>query len=104
MIIGKDLLSKLGMDILYSKCHVEWDHKTVPFKPGDANANTDFYKSDPVAVTDATNRIQQILNAKYKKANLDDIVEQCTHLMEYQQRQLSNLLHEHESLFDGTLG
>ena len=32
MIIGRDLLSKLGMDILYSKCHVEWDHKTVPFK------------------------------------------------------------------------
>ena len=32
------------------------------------------------------------------------MVEQCTHLTEYQQRQLSNLLHEHESLFDGTLG
>ena len=54
MIIGRGLLSELGMDIMYSKCHVEWDHKTVPFKPRDADANTDFYQSDPVVVTDAT--------------------------------------------------
>ena len=57
MIIGRYLLNKLGMDILYSKCHVEWDHKMVPFKPQDADANMDFYQSNPVAVTDATNCI-----------------------------------------------
>ena len=57
MIIERDLLSKLGMDIMCSKCHVEWDHKTVPFKPRDADLNTDFYQSDSVAVTNATNRI-----------------------------------------------
>jgi hypothetical protein len=48
---------------------------------------------------DATNRAMQILDANYKKADLN-----CKHLKVDQQKQLLQLLKKYESLFDGTLG
>ena len=104
MIIGRDLLSELGIDIMYSKNLIEWDHKTVPFRNRDADSDTGYYQLDPAPVDSATERIKQILDAKYEKADLDAVAESCTHLGEIQQRQLLDVLLEHEELFDGTLG
>ena len=47
----------------------------------------------------------KILDAKYEKANLPDIIQNdCAHLNPVEQMQLLELLTEFEDLFDGTLG
>jgi len=52
----------------------------------------------------ATKRITKILDAKYEKANLPEVVNNCTHLSVTQKNALLRLLLQHEELFDGTLG
>ena len=54
---------------------------------------------------DAAIRVMRILDAKYKKANLQSIVrDNCKHLSTNQQKKLLQLLKKYELLFDGTLG
>ena len=48
--------------------------------------------------------IKRILDAKYEPANLNEIANNCTHLMEEQQVDLKTLLEKYKSLFNGTLG
>jgi hypothetical protein len=54
---------------------------------------------------DATKHVTWILNAKYKKADLQSIVrDNCKHLSADQKKKLLQLLKKYESLFGGTLG
>ena len=60
---------------------------------------------EPKSTKWGTQRIVRILDAKYEKANLPDIVEnECSHLNPPEKLQLLELLTEFEDLFDGTLG
>jgi hypothetical protein len=60
---------------------------------------------EPVSTRKATKRVIEILDAKYDKANLPEIVnDNCSHLESSQQEKLLSLLLDYESLFDGTLG
>jgi hypothetical protein len=53
----------------------------------------------------ATNRATQILDASYKKADLQSVIrDNCRHLKVDQQKQLLQLLKKYELLFNGTLG
>ena len=56
------------------------------------------------SVTQSTSSIQRILDAKYEPANLDEIVKSSSHLDENEKKVVSSCLHEHEELFNGTLG
>jgi hypothetical protein len=54
---------------------------------------------------DATKRVKWILDAKYKKADLQSIVrDYCKHLSADQQKKLLQLLKKYELLFDSTSG
>jgi hypothetical protein len=60
---------------------------------------------EPQSTQDATKRVTQILDAKYKKGDLQAIVrDNCKHLSADQQKKLLQLLKKYELLFDGTLG
>ncbi len=60
---------------------------------------------EPQNTQDATKHVTWILDAKYKKADLQSIVrDNCKHLSADQQKKLLQLLMKYESLFDGTLG
>ncbi len=60
---------------------------------------------EPHSTQDATKHVTQILDAKYKKADLQSIVrDNCKHLSANQQKKLLKLLKKYELLFDGTLG
>jgi len=61
-----------------------------------------LFAHDP-DTTDAE-RIQGIIESKYTPADLDKIVQECTHLTKTEQRQLLKLLQKYEDLFDGSLG
>jgi hypothetical protein len=56
------------------------------------------------AVVKATEWMKQILEAKYEKANIKDVVAQCKHLSNTEQLQLFEVLGQFQSLFDGKLG
>jgi hypothetical protein len=45
-----------------------------------------------------------ILDAKYEKVNMDDVVNKLTHLSATQKEDLRNVLRDFSNLFDGTLG
>jgi hypothetical protein len=60
---------------------------------------------EPQSTQDATKRVTQILDAKYKKADLQSIVrDNCKHLSTNQQKKLLQLLNKYKLLFDSTLG
>jgi hypothetical protein len=60
---------------------------------------------EPHSTQVATKRVTRILDAKYKKADLQSIGrDNCKHLSTDQQQKLLQLLKKYESLIDGTLG
>jgi hypothetical protein len=60
---------------------------------------------EPQSTQDATKHVNRVLDAKYKKADLESIVrDNCKHLSADQKKKLLQLLMKYESLFDGTLG
>ncbi len=46
----------------------------------------------------------EILDAKYKKVHIDDIVDQLNHLNDQQKTDIKQVLSKFTKLFDGTLG
>ena len=109
MIIGRDLLKELKMDVLYSDEIVTWDDLKLPMqkitKSGCIDFNTiveDHAESD--SVKEQMGRLNRILDANYAKADMDAEVAQMTHLTPIQQQLLLALLKRHEVLFDGQLG
>ena len=59
---------------------------------------------EPKGTEEATNHVVRILDATYKKADLQAIAKGCTHLSSEEQNMLLELLTNYEPLFDGTLG
>jgi hypothetical protein len=60
---------------------------------------------EPQSTRDATKHVTRILDANYKRADLQSIVkDKCKHLTANQQTKILQLLTKYESLFDGTLG
>jgi glutamyl/glutaminyl-tRNA synthetase len=110
MIIGRDLLEELGINFLFKEHLMEWDNASTPMLDP-AVFNTDqiddleqefFYIHDPI--TTEAERIQAILDAKYCKADLEQIVQECKQLDKEEQQKLLALLQKYEALFDGTVG
>jgi hypothetical protein len=62
-------------------------------------------RNEPDSTRELTDRAIKILDAKYEKADLPEIVNtQCQHLDTHQRQELLTLLPEFEDLFNGTLG
>ena len=110
LIIGRDLMHQLGIDICFSTAEIKWDNASIPMQEVD-KLNEQFVKHfeeellfahDPIT-TDAE-RIQNIVETKYCPADLLSIATECTLLSKEEQEQLYKLLSRFEYLFDGTLG
>ena len=104
MILGRDVLSQLGIKLDFQNQAIEWEHYNVPFKPRGEPLLQHIHIQEPKATMEATKRIKAILDAKYEPANLQQVVRDCVHLSESEQSSLLKILQRHESLFDGTLG
>jgi hypothetical protein len=115
MIIGRDILAALGIDISFKDETVTWDYVTVPMK--DYHSDDKIPKptrselksilsprDEPKATQEATNRAIKILDSTYKKADLRKVADEASSLNNKEKEQLFNLLSEFEELFDGTLG
>ena len=104
MILGRDVMSLLGIDILFSQKVVTWNGNELPFKPDSADVDKDYHVEESMAVHTSTERIKEILDAKCEAANLDQVCASQEHLSLTQRQQLKQLLDKCAKLFDGTLG
>jgi len=109
MIIGRDLMDAIGLDLLFSENLMKWDNATVPmrdsslFEEPSANPFAELLSMHDPITTEAE-RIQRILDIKYAPADLNKIVQECTHLTDTEKSALGKLLAKYHDLFDSTLG
>ena len=67
VILGRDLLRELGIQLDLQNNFIGWQDINLPVKPIDCNMKTHFTIHDSKKVTNATKRIKKILHANYKK-------------------------------------
>ena len=104
MIIGRDIMLFLGIDVLFSEKVVTWNGRELPFKPIQSDPVTDHHVEESMAVYTSTERLKQILDAKCEAADLDKLCKSQEHLSPAEQQQLHKLLDKCADLFDRTLG
>ncbi len=107
MIIGRDLIQTLGLEIKGNDLSIKWDDAAIPWRDMDSTKEDiflaeDFHSTEPVE--QEIQRMTDILDAKYSKADLKKVAESADHLSPTKRDQLYKLLMTHEDLFDGTLG
>src|SRR5688572_27249060 len=98
------------MNFLFSTNLMEWDNASTPmlnpdlFDQDDLDelANEILYMHDPD--TTEVERIREILDAKYCKADLTKLSQEYDQLNKEDQKKLLKLLPKYEHLFDGTVG
>ena len=94
MIIGRDLIASLQLDIRGSDLSIKWDDAAIPWRGTDSTVE-DIYLTDDrqsyQPVEQEMQRMTDILDAKYKKANLEEISNSADHLTNSEQKSLLQL-------------
>ena len=91
MIIGRDLMTELGININFANQTITWMDAEVPMRNPQITIN-EFFIQETGIVEDAMTRVNKILDAKYEPANLKQIVKDCIHLTNKQQEKLLQVL------------
>ena len=96
LIIGRDLMLELGIDICFSTAEIKWDNASIPMHPADKldELNIDEFEQELLFTHDPdttdAERIQNIVESKYCPADLRKISSECTLLENEQQEMLFN--------------
>ena len=105
MIIGRDLMHILELDVMFSTSTLVWfENGEIPLKPADATAATHFYINDPKDIMTESDKVSSILDAKYEKTDLEKLTKETPQLSKKEQGKIKKLLQKYEELFDGTIG
>ena len=80
MIIGREVLSHLKIDLEFSTNSIKWDGATVPFRDSNSTAADAFAVRDSSTIREAANRVKKIQDAKYKPADLHEVAQSSSHL------------------------
>ena len=111
LIIGVETMAKMNIVMDFARMEITIDQNKIPMRPNksylDSKALNNFHRDhlEPTSTKDSTRCTVEILDAKYEKANLAEIVQDnCSHLSSQQQNKMLKLLTKYEELFDGTLG
>jgi len=110
LIIGLETLAKWKAILNFHELTLTINHVELPMQSlEDLNDHAlhNLYKEaqEPSISRVAKKRVTKILDAKYDKANLPEVVnDNCPHLPVEQHNALLQLLLQHDELFDGTLG
>jgi hypothetical protein len=110
MILGRDLQSALRMDILFSTGTLVWNEISIPMRTGKQREQTHLNEyldqviedlSLPEITREELHEATKILDANYKKADLEEFVKNIPHLTDEQKSQVCTLLYQYEPLFQG---
>jgi hypothetical protein len=106
LIIGRDLMHEIDVDICFSAAEVRWDNASIPMQPVDKSTEEFdqqlLFAQDPL--TTNAERIQNKMESKYCPVNLNKIATECHMLNSDQQETLHKVLRKFAHLFDGALG
>ena len=93
MIIGRDLIISLGIDIHGADMTIHWDDDVIPWRDIDSTTDDVFALSQHNAPFNSeTKRMKRILDAKYSKVDNKTITESSTHLDSQERNELNTLL------------
>ena len=93
MIIGRDLIRYLGIDIHGDDMTIHWDDAAIPCCNIDPTTNDVFALSQHNAPFNSETKImKRILDVKYSKADIKTIAEISTHLNPQERNELYTLL------------
>ena len=105
MIIGRDLIRSLGIDIHGADMTIHCNYAAIPWRKIDPTTNDVLALLQYNApLNSETNRTKRILEAKYSKVDLKTITESSTHIDPQERNELYTLLETYKSLFDGNIG
>jgi transposase InsO family protein len=104
MLVGRDVMAAIGIDILFSSKEIKWMEYTLPFRPATAlSSQNNLYGAVLEAYLHDDIMPKSIESAKYEAHNTDQIAEAQIHLTKTQRRDLAELLRSFPTLFDGEL-
>ena len=98
LIIGRDLMSEVGIDLSFSKGTMTWDNAEIIMQLQEwmDKSNVDQFENEIFMIHDPNTtdaeRIQRILDIKHTKADLNKIVEQISTINEEQRQELKDVL------------
>ena len=105
MIIGRDLIRSLSIDIHGAYITIHWDNAAIPWRDIYPKTNNVFMISQyNEPFNSKTKWMSHILVAKYTKSDLKFIAESSTCIDVHERKELYTLLNNHESSFGGNLG
>jgi len=109
IILGRDLLEKIGLIINFADRKMIWLDREVMMKTQNFwNNPASFYSVFDDDDDDSNDLFEhftaQILDAKYDSTTTQEVIDKQTHLNEYQKAELKKVLDKYGTLFDGTLG
>ena len=97
MIIGRDLISSLGIGIHGADMTIHSDDAAIPWRDIYSTTNDVFGLSQYNApFKSETKRMKRVLDAKYTKANIKTIAEISTHIDPQEINELYTLLKNYE--------
>ena len=103
MIIGRDILDFLIIDIRFSNQMVHWGTGIMPFKD-QVSTQCDGHFINEDELENVSKRIRRILDVKCKTANIDDVCSHQDQLDEGEKEKFRQLQLKCETLFHGSLG
>ena len=114
LIIGRDLMLELGLDISFENKTIMWEGTTIPMRDFNMLRKWNLFKyemriiiqemNEPIVAQEATDQMIKILDSNYRKANIKKVIAGAKHLNDKERTKLYALLIKYEDLFDGTLG
>ena len=114
LILGTQTMDELGIILDFKHKMITIDEIVLPMTainqmPASKDKvlklnNSLAEPKEPKSTEEATQRVVRILDANYKKADLQAVVDSCSHLNTDERQMLLKLLTDFEPLFDGTLG
>ena len=108
MIVGRDILNKIGLSMCFDTKTMKWLESIIPMKTHTfwQTPLSYFWAFDDDGEEETLESLAatQILDAKYEKINIDDVIQAQTHLNSDQKSKLHNVLIQYNTLFDGGLG
>ena len=80
IILGRDVLRELGIVLDFNMQIVIWNHACISMKPANCKINNSWAITYPEEVDDMVSRLtreqyRNVIDAKYKKANLNEVLE-----------------------------
>jgi hypothetical protein len=113
IILGTNFLSKTGIKLKYSEGNMEWFDCSIPLHPPGGLDSSEFDAMEDMFHIQVEDEIfgedwqcfaTEILDAKYDKTDVVEVVKGLTHLNAHQKADLLWVLQENDKIFNGTLG